>query len=88
MRSARGASAAVFKMHQHWRAAIERIICQVEADGTVPNTVRPAAASMIVVGALWGAPTLLDADDAVFVDLCAELEAWLFRPYPECEDDV
>jgi TetR/AcrR family transcriptional regulator, regulator of cefoperazone and chloramphenicol sensitivity len=84
---ARMASATIFRMHEHWRAGIERIIRDGQSGGAVSKAVRPAAASMIVVGALWGATTLLDADDAAFVALCTELEAWLFQPSQERKHD-
>lgn len=77
---ARAASATVFLIHEHWRMEFEKIIRDGQSGSEGVPRVDPETASRVVVGALWGATTLLDADDAAFVSLCNELEVWLFGP--------
>jgi AcrR family transcriptional regulator len=67
----------ITRLHERWRAQVERILVAGRAAGVFRRNLDPVAASSAVVGALWGSVVLLQLSEMGYDAVCREIEAWL-----------
>ncbi len=72
--------AAIGPMETHWRAKFERMLAQGRHEGRFRADIDPAAAAIMVVGALSAFPRFHGSDLAAFDRLAAELERAVANP--------
>lgn len=70
----------IARLHGRWRAEIARVLTAGREAGVFRSDLAPGPAALAVMGALWGALSLVPVPDADFEAVCREIESWLAPP--------